>query len=156
MRKRTVRKHYALINPITHAIAGARVVGSDALDKLRMQELSAIESFVIGRATEQDWRSLADMVNLTEVMAVDFAIEPDAQQAAESAQEALLRSFHRAKDGKALLLDGPGLQALRECFAWHDEQRKGIARSQYEQAIAATVAKIKNKAPGVTFVGSMA
>ena len=37
------------VNPIAHAIAGAAITDTASLDKLRMQELSAIEAFAKGR-----------------------------------------------------------------------------------------------------------
>lgn len=149
MRKRCRRKVYDLINPITHAISGASITPAADLDRLRLLELSAIESFAKGAASREDWRALADMVNLTEVMAIDFGIAPEASQHAEAAQAALLRSYQRAKEGKTLLLDGPGLEAIRECFAWHDAQRSSVARSVYERAIKATADKVSGRAPGV-------
>jgi hypothetical protein len=41
-------------------------------------------------------------------------------------------------------LTGPGLQALRDVIEWHQLQRGSIARSQYEQAIRLTAARIKS------------
>lgn len=153
-RKHCRRRVYALVNPLVHAIEGARVTAGADLDKLRLLELSALEAFRMGAATPEEWRQLADMVNLCEVLAVDFRIGgQDAREVAEAAQAALIRSHARAKDGKPLLLDGEGLEALRECHAWHDAQRTSIARSMYEQAIKRTVAKVRNRAPGVEVVG---
>lgn len=153
MKKRCRRKVWSLVNPITHAMAGAAVSQKPELDRLRLLELSAIEAFATGHATREDWRALADMVNLTEIMALEFGIGPDASQAAEEAQAALLRAYQRAKEGKSLGLDGPGLEALRQCFAWHDAQRSSVARSVYEQAIKRTAAKVRSASPHVRVLG---
>ena len=152
-RKRCRRRVYALVNPIAHAISGAAITPSADLDRLRLLELSAIESFAKGQATREDWKALADLVNLTEVMSIQFGIAPEAAHAAEEAQAALLRSYERAKEGKPLLMDGPGLVALRECYAWHDGQRSSVARSVYERAIKATSDRVRSAAPAVKVLG---
>ena len=87
-RKRCRRRVYALVNPIAHAISGAAITPSADLDRLRLLELSAIESFAKGQATREDWKALADLVNLTEVMSIQFGIAPEAAHAAEEAQAA--------------------------------------------------------------------
>ena len=52
MKKMCKRKIWSTtINPITHAIAGARVTDQGLLDKLRMRELSAFDSMVKGWGT---------------------------------------------------------------------------------------------------------
>ncbi len=153
-RKRCKRKVYALVNPVAYAIEGATVTAPRDLDKLRLLELSALECFRMGHATREEWRQLADMVNLCEVLAAEFKVGgTDALQAAQSAQQALIRSHARASEGKPLLLDGEGLEALRDCYAWHDAQRSSVARSLYEKAIQRTAAKVRNRAPGVEVVG---
>lgn len=150
MRKHCRRRVYSLVNPITHALTGAAVTPDRDLDKLRLLELSALESFRTGTATRADWRALADMVNLTEVMAVDFKLGgAEVAKAAEDAQAALLRVHARHQEGKPMLLDAPGLQALRDCYAWHDAQRTSVARSLYERAIKATADKIRGASPHV-------
>ena len=68
-RKHTRRKHYALVNPIDCAMQGAAISPSGLLDRLRLVELSAIESFAKGQATASDWRAVADFLNIAETMA---------------------------------------------------------------------------------------
>ena len=46
MKKQCRRKIWSKINPIEHAIVGAAITPDDLLDKLRLIELSAIESLV--------------------------------------------------------------------------------------------------------------
>ena len=66
MRKRTVRRHYALVNPIKHAIEGIRPPMGDKLDSLRTHELTAIEAFRTGTATVEDWSKCVGMMNMAE------------------------------------------------------------------------------------------
>jgi hypothetical protein len=69
MRKRCKRKVWPTnINPISHAIAGAAVSDEKSLDKLRLCELSAIDAMTKGMGTTEDWRWLADVVNISETM----------------------------------------------------------------------------------------
>jgi len=147
-RKRCVRKVYALVNPITMAMEGCAITPSDKLDKLRMLELSAIEAFAKGRATPDDWRALADMLNVTETMA-GMGIGPEALEPCMQAQAALGAAHARHKAGKPLLFTGPELQMLRDCYEWHDLQRQSVARSQYEAAIKRTGDRIRSAAPDV-------
>lgn len=79
MKKRTRRKVYLLANPIALAIEGAAITDASALDKLRLRELSAVESFRTGKATREDWMSLADMLNICETLAKD-GIGPEAME----------------------------------------------------------------------------
>ena len=147
-RKKCRRKVWALIDPIAHAIAGAAITDTASLDKLRMLELSAIEAFAKGRATPDDWRALADMLNVCETMARD-GIGPEALEPCTQAQEALGHAHARHKAGKPLLFTGLELNAVRDSFGYHDLQRSSISRSQYEQAIAKTANRIKSAHPSL-------
>jgi hypothetical protein len=85
-RKHCRRKHYALVNPIAHALAGCAITTESDLDQLRMRELSAIEAFRTGRATRDDWMACADFLNITECLARD-GVGPEALQPCLAAQE---------------------------------------------------------------------
>lgn len=41
-------------------------------------------------------------------------------------------------------LSGPGITAMREVIDYHDAQRSSISRSQYEQMIRLTQARVKS------------
>ena len=122
---------------------GAAITDKASLDKLRLKELSCIESFRAGTADREDWKALADCLNLCETMATE-GIGREAMPSCEAAQAALERAHDRHKETGRYGIDGPGLQALRELFEWHDAQRSAIARSQYERIIALTSARLKN------------
>lgn len=56
-RKHCRRKVYPLVNPIARAMEGAAITPDNLLDKLRLQELSAIDAFTRGKATRATgWR----------------------------------------------------------------------------------------------------
>ena len=138
MRKQCKRKVWALVNPIDHAITGASITAEIDLDRLRMIELSAIESFRMGKATEDEWIQLVVMLNLAEVMGDDSGT-------ILAAQEALRQANRRKSEGKTLGLTGPELEALRKAYAVHEQQRTGISRKEYEESIR----KTNNKVSGV-------
>ena len=146
MRKHCRRKVWGLVNPIQHAIEGASVTGKNELDQLRLRELSAIESFRSGRATPDDWRALADMLNITETLA-GSGVGPEAMQPCQEAQEALSNAHTRRSEGKSLGLTGPELQAMRSAYEYHDLQRQSISRAQYETAIKQTADRIRSGHP---------
>lgn len=153
MRKKCRRKVFALVNPIIHALEGARITSGPLLDKLRLLELSAIESFAKGQATRKDWTALAELLNLAETMAQD-GIGPEVIPVCQQAQEALIRAFDRAAGGKSLGMDGPGLNAIRDLYALHDAQRTAVSRSEYEKAIKKTADRVKSRTPQLTVVGA--
>jgi len=143
MRKHTRRKVYELVNPITHAMQGAAVTAKHLLDKLRMKELSAIESFRTGTATRHDWMAIADYLNLCECLALD-GVGPEALEPCQMAQEALGSAHERLQRTGRLGVTGPELQALRDAYSFHDLQRQSISRSRYEDAIRTTAARIRS------------
>lgn len=147
-RKACRRKHYALVNPIAHAIAGAAVTDAASLDKLRLRELSALESFRTGCATREDWMAVADCLNVCETLARG-GIGPEALAPCLTAQEALGAAKEQQDRTGRLAITGPELQALREAYAWHDAQRTSISRSRYEQAIQKTAARIRSSHPSL-------
>ena len=78
-RKVCKRKIWATtgFDAVAHAIAGCLITNKASLDALQTRELSAIESITHGRGTVQDWRDLADVINLCET-AARMGIGPEA------------------------------------------------------------------------------
>jgi hypothetical protein len=149
VRKQCKRKHWNLIDPVAHAIAGASITDQQSLNKLRMRELSAIESMSKGMATTEDWRHLVDMLNICEMMALQ-GIGPEALVACNIAQEALAQAAKRYESIKRMGLSGEGIQAIREVYEYHDLQRTSISRSEYERMIEKTRNHLKAQSDLVT------
>jgi anthranilate/para-aminobenzoate synthase component I len=148
-RKRTNRRRYALVNPIEFAIVGAALTDEATLDKLRFRELAAIEAFRTGKAGKQEWCDLADMLNICETLS-RAGVGPEALESCEQAQQALAEAHERHhKEGRALLLRGVELQALRDAYEFHDLQRQSIPRADYERAITKTHDRIRSGDPKV-------
>jgi hypothetical protein len=148
MKKACRRRHYALVDPIRTAMEGAGITQDGPLDKLRLLELSAIESFAKGQATPSDWRAVSDFLNIAEVMARG-GVGPEALSACLAVDAALEDAHRRYVATGRLGMTGPQLLALRELHEWHDLQRKSIARSEYERWIQRTANLIRSAHPSV-------
>ncbi len=145
MKKQCKRKMWSTdINPIAHAIAGARIVDEDSLNKLRMSELAAIDAMTKGLGTVQDWKTLADMMNIAETMGLN-GIGPEILPSCEQMATEMIAAAERYEKTRKMGLSGAGIQAVRDVYEYHDLQRTSIARSTYEQMIEKTWRAITNK-----------
>jgi hypothetical protein len=142
MKKRTRRKVYALINPITYVIEGVRVATDDALDQLRIRELSAIDNLTHGCATEVDFYNIKAMIGICRTMALG-GIGIEAAEACKLASEYQAQDKQRFDLTGRMATTGPGLQAYRDVFEYHDLQRQSISRAEYERFIQAEIKKVK-------------
>lgn len=143
MRKRTKRKVWNLIDPLTHAIVGAAITQRDKLDKLRLLEYSALDAITKGSGTVQDWRTLVDVLNLSEMMARG-GIGPEVLPVCEKAQKSLHEAAIRFEKTSKLGLSGEGIQAVRDLIAFADLQQSSISRSEFERYIKKTKDYIKS------------
>lgn len=143
MRKTKKRKIWALINPIEHAITGASLVSRDSLDKLRLSELAALDAMIRGMGTVGDWRTLVDVMNLTEMMA-RHGIGPEALETCALVQAELHKSALRYEKSKKMGLSGIGIQAIRDLLEYADLQQQSISRSEFEKMIQKTKDYIKS------------
>lgn len=132
------------INPIAHAIAGAAIVDKPTLDKLRLGELAAIDAVTRGLGTIQDWKTLADMLNIAETMGLN-GIGPEVLPHCEQLTKSMIEAAERYQKTRKLGLPGEGIKALKEVYEYHDLQRTSISRSVYEQMIDKTWNAIKSK-----------
>jgi hypothetical protein len=73
-----------------------------------------------------------------------MGIGPEAMPDCHLAEAALVDAAARYQRTGRMGLTGPGIQALRDVIGWHQAQRSNIARSQYEEAIRLTAARIKS------------
>jgi hypothetical protein len=137
MRKRTKRKMWNLIDPITHAIVGAAITQRDKLDKLRMLEYSALDSMTKGSGTVQDWRTLVDVLNLSETMGRG-GIGPEVLPICQKAQTSLHKAALRYQETMQMGLDGEGIKACRDLIEYADLQQGSISRSEFERYIQKT------------------
>jgi hypothetical protein len=138
MRKRTKRKIWSTqVNTITHAVTGAAITERDKLDKLRLIEYSALDSMVKGSGTISDWRTLVDVLNLSEMMG-NNGVGPEVLPICQIAQDSLYKAALRYQETKQMGLDGIGIKAIRELIEYADLQQGSIARSEFERYIQKT------------------
>ena len=147
-RKRTKRKTWALLDPIQHAVIGAAITPRQTLDKLRFLEYTALDAITKGMGTIQDWRTLVDVLNLSEVMAKS-GVGPEVLPVCAKAQEALHKAALRYEETKKMGLDGPGIQAIRELIEYADLQQASISRSDFEKYVKKTRDYIKSNSDRV-------
>jgi hypothetical protein len=133
---------------VAHAIAGAAVSDEKSLDKLRLCELSAIDAMTKGMGTTEDWRWLADVVNIAETMG-KHGIGPEVLPYCQEVQKALLEAAERYQKTGKMGLSGVGITKVRELWEYHDLQRTSVARSEYEKMIRKTANHIKSKGKDV-------
>lgn len=141
MRKRTVRKHYALVNPIQHAMEGAAITSGTDLDKLRMIELQALDAFRTGAAGLREWHEIESMMNIAETMA-KHGIGVEVESICMQAQAHLIDSAKRFERIGRMGATGPALQCWQDLYEYHDLQRASIGRGQYETLIRETTNRI--------------
>lgn len=144
MRKRTKRKVWALIDPIQHGIIGASITHRDKLDKLRMMEYSALEAMTKGNGTVTDWRTLVDVLNLSETMARHNIGKDEVLPVCQKAQDALHQAAERYQNTMKMGLSGEGIQAVRDLIEYADLQQSSISRSEFERYIQKTKDYIKS------------
>ena len=143
MRKTTKRKHWNLIDSVTHAIVGAAITQRDKLDKLRMLEYSALDSMTKGSGTVSDWRTLVDVLNLAEMMGKN-GVGPEVLPICEKAQNSLHKAAMRYQETMRMGLDGEGIKAIRDLIEYADLQQSSISRSEFERYIQKTKDHIRS------------
>lgn len=148
MRKRTKRKHWPLADTIALAIDGACITDEGRLDRLRTLELSALQAWTTGAASVEDWRTVADLSNLTQTLCA-MGVGPEALPAAQLVEDVLGEAHGRFQATGRMGTTGPGLAAMRDLYAWHDEQRRAIDRRTYFEAIERTANRIRSAHPSV-------
>jgi hypothetical protein len=137
MRKYTKRKFWALIDPIQHGIIGAAITPRQTLDKLRFTEYAALDAITRGMGTVADWRTLVDVLNLSEMMAKN-GIGPEVLPVCEKAQDALHKAAMRYQSTMRMGFDGLGIQAIRELLEYADLQQASISRAEFERYVKKT------------------
>jgi len=150
-RKKTRRKIYDLICPVTHAIVGASITDEESLNFLRKKENDSYEAFRTGVATKQDWNNINAVASLAESMA-DSGIGPEVMVHVKIAEMHLLDCQARFQRTGKMGATGLALQSFKEILEWHDLQRTSVARSVYETHIKRVTDMIRAKSPKIHFL----
>ena len=151
MKKRCKRKVWQLIDPISHAIAGAGITTDEQLDQLKSMEIKAIEDMRTGKADLNTWQKLVDMNNICQTMARN-GLGHEAMPDCIMAEIELKQAAKRFEKTGSMLLTGTGLRAINEVLEWHHLQRTSISRSEYERWIQKTRNKLRSRSKDVTVI----
>lgn len=108
-----------------------------------MMEYSALEAITKGNGTIHDWRTLVDVLNLSETMG-RAGIGPEVLPICEKAQESLRKAAMRYQETMQIGLDGVGIKAIRDLIEFADLQQGSIPRSEFEKYIQKTKNYIKS------------
>ena len=122
---------------------GAAITQRDKLDKLRLLEYSALDALTKGSGTVQDWRTLVDVLNLSEMMGKN-GVGPVVLPICQTAQDSLHKAAMRYQETMRMGLDGQGIQAIRDLIEFADLQQSSISRSEFEKYIQKTKDYIKS------------
>lgn len=126
----------AVVNPVRYAQESVRPPDQKFVDKLRLQELGAIEEFAKGRGSMEEWEILARMVNISQHLGA-HGCGAEALPACSRSAEGLMASIERAKNTGRLGFDGPTLTALREVREYMDLQFQSLTVKELEGHFAA-------------------
>ena len=122
---------------------GAAITQRDKLDKLRLLEYSALDALTKGSGTVQDWRTLVDVLNLSEMMGKN-GVGPEVLPICQTVQDSLHKAAMRYQETMRMGLDGQGIQAIRDLIEFADLQQSSISRSEFERYIQKTKDYIKS------------
>jgi len=107
-----------------------------------MTELAALESMTKGQGTVQDWRTLVDLLNLSQMMGWS-GVGAEVLPVCEKAQEGLHKAAMRYQETLIMGLDGVTIQAIRDLIEYADLQQASIHRSEFEKFVEKTRNYIK-------------
>jgi hypothetical protein len=108
-----------------------------------MLEYSALEAITKGNGTVADWRTLVDVLNLSEMMG-KHGVGPEVLPICEKAQESLHKAAMRYQETMRMGLDGEGIKACRDLIEYADLQQGSISRSEFERYIQKTKDHIRS------------
>jgi hypothetical protein len=151
MKKRTKRKIYPLVNTITFAIEGARVIDEDMLAKVRWLEIEAIHAFRTGEATRAHWNQLNDMASLGELMAMD-GMGVEVLGVARKAEDFLRDAAKRFAETGKMSFEAAGVITLNDLHEYHDLQRQSVSRAGYWLYVKKMLDLRRSKAPMVKII----
>lgn len=137
MRKHCKRKVYVpRANAALLAIGMQHKLDRSQLDDLGKEIHVGIVRIRTGNGIEQDYHNFAAMVNVSMVLSErGIGDEPENQMIIRDAQEALLRLHERAGRLGKWVLDGPGLQAIKNSVTLFELQINGLTRDSARSAI---------------------
>jgi hypothetical protein len=114
-------------------------------DALVLRAYTALDSLNKGKEADVDaWRDVADVVNVTETLAVHIKkLDTAVTVYTRAANEAMRVSQDRYKAGQALRLDEDGVNAVRVVIALYEQCLELMTEKQVEEAFKRTVEEVR-------------
>lgn len=116
-----------------------------ARDAFILRAYTALESLTSGKAADVEaWRDLADVINVTETLAVHLRkLDLQATIYTQAANESMKAAQARYKAGHALRLDGQGIEAVRSCLTIYAQCLEMLTERQVEDAFKRTADEVR-------------
>lgn len=116
---RRPRKAYRPRAFVSNPLAVFRPAPEAAREALMLKFYSALESMVRGSHPDsEDWRLLADAINVLETLALHTRRLPaaDVMPMVNAAITGMVGAAKRFRAGQGMRLDAPGIEAIRQCL----------------------------------------
>lgn len=114
-------------------------------DAFILRAYTALESLTSGKEADVEaWRDLADVINVTETLAVHLRkLDLQATVYTQAANVAMKAAQARYKAGQALRLDGQGIEAVRACLSIYEQCLEQLTERQVEEAFQRTAEEVR-------------
>ena len=126
------------------AIQGACVMDDGRLHQLRARDRAAVEAFRSGTATDQHWRDIADVVNISEVLCEWGVGKQEVAPVLAEVERHLMEANDRYMRTQRMGTTGPGLKALDDLLEFFDLQRTSVDLSTYERALLKVISRVRS------------
>ncbi|MDN8617848.1 hypothetical protein [Variovorax ginsengisoli] len=146
MRKRTVRRKVWTkdANAFASAISGACIIDDGRLEQLRVRDRAAVEAFRTGTATDQHWRDIADLVNISEVLCEWGVGTQEVAPVLKDVERHLREAIDRYQRTQRMGTTGPGLKAFADLLEYFDLQRTSVGLATYERAVQKVIDRVRS------------
>jgi hypothetical protein len=114
-------------------------------DRFILRAYTALESLTSGKESDVEaWRDLADVINVTETLAVHLRkLDLQATVYTQAANDSMKAAQARYKAGNALRLDGQGIEAVRACLLIYSQCLELLTERQVEEAFRRTADEVR-------------
>jgi hypothetical protein len=135
--------------PITvfrNPLARLMPMTAHARERLVLRAYSALDALTSGSQGDdvEAWRDLADVVNVTETLAVHLrTLDLEATVYTQAANDRMKAAQARYKDGASLRLDAQGIAAVRAVLAIYEQCLAMLTESKVEEAFHRTAAEVR-------------
>lgn len=140
MRKRTVRRVYDLINPITHAMYQASTLTTAEWNRQITPVQVAVDQLTKGEWTPDNWQPLFECLNRIESLTKLNHV--DASDFIDDAQKAMVDALDRREAIGAAAFRSTELEIIREVVRVYGDLLKEASHAQFSRACEHTNANV--------------